>query len=447
MYSEPSWTKFVSLDDHWENRLILSYAPCKVYTAALFDDLMTFKALNRRIKHMMDNPTEYRGRIHLPRNVKPVLIDTGITPEGGVPSSSQTPELGIKTAQGDNARRVSRGNTFGLNDPDNLGSWALSEIDAARGPLPMDIESLKKAALICRASLTLITEEAARLVDHPHLAYAEFDDRSHRISINRPNYPAPELLEQRLPVFVGDDASGDVMSNDEAAVHTLQHQRSDELYFSIVGDLPNPHRHYKSFSTLDISEPHMRGSRKGENRIARISLHAHQNSTWRMSRFSRESHMAIGAIGFKFARNMTAKNPALKSDKCNVHIGGTLNSEDRLIMARDLQVKDSGDTEGIQQIEIAYVPGSGRIAGLTFYEGRGGAVDASKSLPSLFWRQWERDGSDGREPEGLKRTIQGPPTDGDRWRFVGLCGHWDSSVLGGTVLARVSGIWRRVTES
>ena len=48
--------------------------------------------------------------------------------------------------------------------------------------------------------------------------------------------PAPELLEQRLPVFVGDDASGDVMSNDTAIIHTLRHQRADELYFTIVGD-------------------------------------------------------------------------------------------------------------------------------------------------------------------------------------------------------------------
>ena len=97
-------------------------------------------------------------------------------------------------------------------------------------------------------------------------------------------------------------------------------------------------------------------------------------------------------------------------------------------------------------MEVAYVPGSGRIAGLTFFEGRGGEMDASKSLPSLYWRQWERDDSSGREPDGLKKVIQGPPTDGDRWRFVGFCGHWDTSIIGGSVLARVSGIWRRISS-
>ena len=50
MYREPSWSDFVKKDDHWENRLILSYAPCKVYTAALFEDLMKFKKLQRRLK-------------------------------------------------------------------------------------------------------------------------------------------------------------------------------------------------------------------------------------------------------------------------------------------------------------------------------------------------------------------------------------------------------------
>ena len=187
MYNEPSWKDFVNFDDHWENRLILSYAPCKVYTAALFDDLLAFKALNRRIKHITNNPSEYRKRAKVPKTAAAPVVDTGLSPGGIDPSLPSSPSVDFKRPVIEMNRKVSRGATFGLNDPDNAASFVLSEINAARGPLAMDIESLKKAALVCRASLTLITEEAARLVDHPHLAYAEFDDRSHRIRINMPN--------------------------------------------------------------------------------------------------------------------------------------------------------------------------------------------------------------------------------------------------------------------
>ena len=190
----------------------------------------------------------------------------------------------------------------------------------------------------------------------------------------------------------------------------------------------------------------MRGAKQAENRISRISIHAHQHSWWRMSGFSRESHLAVGTIGLKFVKS-TGKRPEKASyDKCNVHFGGKAGTEDRHIAVQDIQTSDKGDAEGIRQIEISYVPGSGRIAGIEFREGRSGEMDAGKSLPSLYWRQWERDDSKG-EPEGLKRIVQGPPSDGDRWRFVGLCGHFDQSFLGGSVLSRVSGIWRRVSES
>ena len=453
MHETESWRDFVSQDDHWESRLILSYAPCKVYTAALFDDLMAFKALSRRIKHMSNNPSEYRKRQKMMKatNASSSVFsskDTGLSPMAVNLDTPKSPVIDFARPKLDTVPKVSRGSTFGLNDPDNPVSWSLGDIDSAHEPLSMDLETLKKASLVCRAASTLITEEAARLVDHPHLAYAEFDDRTHRIRINMPNYPAPEFLEQRLPVFVGDDASGDVMSNDEAVTHTLRHQRNDELYFSVVGDLPNPHRNYKAFSTLDVSEPYARGGRKAENRVARVSLHAHRHSWWRMSTFSHDSHMAIGGIGLRFAKPTTKKPLSLSHDKCNVHLGERPGKEDRFISVQDFDTSDKGDAEGVRQLEISYVPGTGRIAGLTFYEGKGGEMDAAKALPSLYWRQWEKDdGNDGREPEGLKKIIQGPPTDGDRWRFVGLCGHWDTGFRSGRVLARVSGIWRRVSEA
>lgn len=49
MSKDSSWKAFVDQDDHWQNRLILSYAPCHIYTSALYDDLMKYKYLQRRI--------------------------------------------------------------------------------------------------------------------------------------------------------------------------------------------------------------------------------------------------------------------------------------------------------------------------------------------------------------------------------------------------------------
>lgn len=125
MYRDLSWTDFIAQDDHWENRLILSYAPCKVYTAALFDDLMSFKAMNRHIKHMMDNPSEYRERARIPKSAAKLLpADTGVTPSSAAPTSPETPRNVKALPRIEPERKVSRGATFGLNDPDNPGSYS-----------------------------------------------------------------------------------------------------------------------------------------------------------------------------------------------------------------------------------------------------------------------------------------------------------------------------------
>lgn len=50
MKDDPSWKSFVEKDDHFQDRLILSYAPCHIYTSALYDDLVKYKSLRRRIK-------------------------------------------------------------------------------------------------------------------------------------------------------------------------------------------------------------------------------------------------------------------------------------------------------------------------------------------------------------------------------------------------------------
>ena len=377
----------------------------------------------------MENPTSYKTREPLPEMVENP-DDYNMTP-----SSEITPLAPVRT---DTAIRVNprlqykrdpfRSNTFELGDPDLVGAWNLREINKARHTVSTDVADLKKADLVCRAALTLITEEAARLVDHPDLAYAEFDDSLHRIRINRPNYPMPELLDRRLPMYVGNDAAEDVMGQDKAIMMTMKYAHANDLYFHIVGDLPNANRSYMHFTSLEHSEK--RGVSK---RMTGLSLHSYNHSAWKFSSFSRGSHAAIGALGFSFGHDTRNGKAVLEQDKPSVHAGG------RPRGGLDMRKVDLSSTRGVSQIEICYVPGSGRIAALTFFEATPGH---EAPMPTLQWRQWDHDESDGREPGGLKKVVQGPPNDGSRWEFVGLCGSFDHSFWG-KVLSRVSGVWRR----
>lgn len=350
-----------------------------------------------------------------------------------------SPTLSRKPTQIEHTRKISRGNTFGLEDPDNPGVLNLSAIDGARGPLQVDVATMKDVKFCCRAAITLITEEAARLVDHPDLAYAEYDSEHRRIRINRPNYPVPELLERRLPTFVGNDALEDTLSHDKAVILTRKHAHDDDLYFNLAGDIPHPRRSYEDFTSLDVSEPN---SRSGEvNRVTHLSIHAYQHRWWKISAFSKDSRSAIGSIGLSFSKTTTNQSKRKGADGCKSHFGGRPSSQAANFHSIGLSLQKQASTQDISKIEIFYVPGSGRIAKVTFYEGMMGFGD--QAMPVLTWAQWELDGSNGKEPEGLKRVVQSPPMDGSRWQFAGLCGCFDNSFCG-KVLARVSGVWRRV---
>jgi hypothetical protein len=336
-----------------------------------------------------------------------------------------------------------RANTFGVDDPLIVEDWDLKNNNATRTPIPLDPVALNEARLLCREAMTLITEEAARLVDHPMLAYADFDPKTGKTRMKRPNYAYPEVLKARLPVYIRNDAADDSYARDAAAIIVQTYNRNNELFSHIVGDLPNPHRKYKPFVSLEMNEAH--GTR--DNTLCGLSLHAYHHHTLAPGHFSKDSDNAIGAIGFRFLGD----KDNLKADKCSQHIGRPHFDDSSKFASLDMTTRaisaPSNATNGgtpeppktstidITRIEIAYVPGSGRIASLTFYDKFGDAATAR-----LAWKQW---GSSGREPEGLKVVKQEPPADGGKWKFVGLCGDLDESIWG-TVLSRVGGIWRRV---
>ena len=335
-----------------------------------------------------------------------------------------------------------RVNTFGIDDPMIIEDWDLQKANANCDPIPLDPVALNEARLLCREAMTLITEEAAHLVDHPMLAYAEFDGITGRTKMKRPNYAYPEVLKERLPIYVRNDAADDSYARDAAAIMVQTYSRSNDLFSHIVGDLANPHRKFKPFVSLDINESHGAHDRA----LCRLSLHAYHHHRLAPGHFSRDADNAIGAIGFRFVGDTAAKE-----DGCSQHLGRPHFEDSSKYAVLDLTVRsvsapniaNANATQAvtktpdvdITRLDIAYVPGSGRIAALTFYDNFGDAA-----TPRLAWKQW---GAAGHEPEGLKVVRQEPPMDGGRWRFVGLCGEWDESIWG-SVLSRVGGIWRRV---
>ena len=95
----------------------------------------------------------------------------------------------------------------------------------------------------------------------------------------------------------------------------------------------------------------------------------------------------------------------------------------------------------ITKIDVAYVPGSGYVAGLTFLDEING-----QTTERLRWRQW--DGNGGKEPAGMKHITNEPPDRGDGtiWMFAGLAGSWVDLAGKDNVLARVSGVWQKVGD-
>lgn len=101
---------------------------------------------------------------------------------------------------------LSKAETFHVSDEFALPGWALDVLNNERTPITLDPLALNEARLACREAMTLITEEAARLVNHPDLAYADYDPNTMQTRMKRPTYPYPEVLRNRLPVFVHNDA-------------------------------------------------------------------------------------------------------------------------------------------------------------------------------------------------------------------------------------------------
>ncbi|KAJ4359570.1 uncharacterized protein N0V89_000125 [Didymosphaeria variabile] len=432
--------------------IILNYVPCAIYTSELFDALMNYKKLWKRIGEMLQNPSQYkmkkvpktlrrvRPRADLrtpPKNLSPLLTRDAskqsllVSPIGGDDSPCQN------TSQ--DALGMERAFTFAV-DEGHIG-WNLLENNARQDPIPPEPLALNEARLLCREAMTLITEEASRLVDHPHLAYAQYDPKTNSTRMKRPNYAYPEVLKERLPIPIHNSIVSD-LSNDGAYLKTAAYVREDNMWFEpdMVGDpkvSPDDFRQkygmggkYEDFSSLELTEPH--GSR-GANPLRRIALHRYSLSSlksWMSTAALRQADNAIGAIGL--ARIHDNPNEA-EHDGCNHHLGHLHSSDD----ASDFKALDIGGVD-ITKIEVAYVPGSGYIAGMTFLDELNG-----QQTERLRWKQWQ-----GKEPQGLVHVINEPPNRGDGtvWEFVGLAGSWIDTLGKGHVLARVSGIWKKAGE-
>ncbi|GME47700.1 hypothetical protein BKCO1_100066 [Neofusicoccum parvum] len=469
----------------WVGRLQqLNYTPCSLYTAELFDALMAYKKLWKKIggsrsprspdcknltltgaATVLKDPSKWQAR-------KPVAKIKSL-PDGHdilYASPTEVRKASSSSAPGSPSTLATdmqeRKHTFDIEDPFILEGRSLKELNTSREPVPVDPVALNEARLLCRQAMTLITEEAARLVSHPDLAYADFSSLTQRTKLKRPNYAYPEVLAARLPVPLRNDALPTAFPASAAARLTQAFARGDDLACVLVGDEPHPHRSYKAFTSLAMAlNPSGEAAKEGAASaaaaaddeppvLARLSLHSYHHHVLSLSGFSKASAHAIGGIGFRFAggdgERMTKKKAAAeKEDGCTHHAGApgfhTLSSGRPSWASLEL----SGHPPGaggrppveIVAVEVYYVPRSHRVAGLAFFD-----AFAGKVTERLAWRQWECEDEGRRQPpDGLVTVRQEPPRDGARWCFAGLTGEWDESVWG-SVLARVGAVWRRVEE-
>jgi hypothetical protein len=265
--------------------------------------------------------------------------------------------------------------------------------------------------------------------------------------MKRPNYAFPEVLKERLPIPVHNDILSD-LSIDGAYLKTIAYARAgageDNIWFEpdMVGDPKATeadfHKkfgmggRYEDFSTLELTEP--RGS-KGANAIRRIALHRYTLSSFKSMLSTaglKSAENAIGAIGLARVQH-NPKEASVQADGCTHHLGHLHHSND----AGDFKVLELGNLD-ITKLVIAYIPGSGYIAGITFFD----QVDGQHT-ERLRWHQWQ-----GKEPQGLVHVVNEPPDRGDGavWRFVGLAGSWIDTMGKGHVLARVTGIWKKEAD-
>ncbi|KAF2264615.1 hypothetical protein CC78DRAFT_532991 [Lojkania enalia] len=428
--------------------IILNYVPCSLYTADLFDALMNYKKLWKRIGEILQNPSKYKIRPGSakkaidkpPKSLSPVLtkqlLKSGIT-NSPVSADSNSP-CEDKAAESTGMERA-----FTFNVEGGAIGWNLLENNMRQDPIPPEPVALNEARLLCREAMTLITEEASRLVDHPHLAYAEFDSRTKSTRMKRPNYAYPEVLKERLPVPIHNDILSD-LSTDGAYLKTVAYSNEDNIWFEpdMVGD-PKANdtdvgrkfgtgSKYVDFSTLELTEP--RGL-KDHNPLRRLALHKYRlgfGGTIMGKAALKQAEGAVGAIGLARVHD----NPAdAQSDGCTTHLGHVHHSDkDDSSTFKALEITNVD----ITKLDIAYIPGSGYIAGVTFFD-----KVSEQETKRLSWEQWE-----GKEPAGLVHIPNEPPDRGDGtiWQFAGLGGSWVDAPGHGHVLARLTGIWKKVGE-
>ena len=290
--------------------------------------------------------------------------------------------------------------------------------------------------------------------------------------MKRPIYVYPEVIKARLPVFIRNDAATARRSRDPVILKLKQFDNND-LWAELIGDDLDPKWSYRHFVSLERNES--TDNVDLVNPLVGMSIHAyaHSHRYHVLPQWWKESHRSIGGFGFKF-ENDTHK---ADQDGCTQWEGEN-QSDDRSLfkslmfhntikdMKEEIKVKPEEEShhrwmpghsskaikpdgnmetvvrktslheaasehKNIERIDVYHTPGTGRIAGLVFWDSYGATP--------LAWKQWE-----GVKPSNVKCVEHYPPRDA-KYAFVGVMGDWTTDVFGNNkVLSRFSGIWRKV---
>ncbi|MCJ1394266.1 hypothetical protein MMC18_007144 [Xylographa bjoerkii] len=290
-------------------------------------------------------------------------------------------------------------------------------------PIALTAESLNKARLFARKEMTLIADENARLIREPELS--DVDETGEQRPLP---YTYPGKLAMRLPVKIphsstsdqSDASSSSRKPTKEETAAISAYARRDGLHFSpLAGDHPSlthallDRGKSKAFCTLEPSVVV----------LTKLRFHAHEHHYGDLfadcRRHSKSSQGCLSAIGFSTSGDANARPLEDGTHHRVGHPNDNLTYWSRLA---DLSFAK------VAKVVVEYVPGSGRVAALSLWDGSGNEVTS--------WRQYGQ--AKLEKPRGLRVVEQMPPEGRGGWLLVGFWGSVDA-----VVVARVGAVWKR----
>ncbi|KAJ9640820.1 hypothetical protein H2204_003109 [Knufia peltigerae] len=458
-------TPYAALKSFQDHRLAnpqiplpLTYDHCAIYTSTLYEDFMAFQELCETLNDMIRAPQGYRNRdgdkTRKDNQKASVLVERITEVADTAPPTAN--DAGSSPGPGKKTRA--------LMDLDAILS------DSTRKLANMDPEphKLSMMRLLCRSSMIYIQEQAAALVVDPARSITNKDKHGRHV-YSLPNYVCPGVIQSILPVPRYDNSGGDWRVKELADLCAAKNILSDSLnyWWDVIGESLSRYRRYEHFAmgNFDLDD---------EEFPQRVAVQPF-GSRWFHGRRLKDSHNAVAGIGLGYADKKTTFNVNTQTVE-GTEVRGLKQSsaEEQASMFANIFVGSKPSAERWKQIDegslsaapinlvnVYYLPGTGRIAGIEFLsdpnvtEFSDSSTRATRVFVHKAWKQGVN--ADSVEVEDLPDEMEcqslfpGDGLSGDdvdkTWMFAGLVGAFEKTGMvgsvGGRVLAKVAVVWKR----